>query len=408
MIMKRVRTSKFMLFTISIAIVVSSVTGCLRSSTPKPIEDYPKNVIFMIGDGMGPMQVQMAADYKGSPLNMEEMLYCGQCSTLNVSGQITDSAAAGTALATGTKTSNGRVGMNANGLVVLPNIREYFAGRGKSTGIVTTTSIADGTPAAFGAHVLDRTYANEITESYIKTYEIDVVMGGGSTAALMTLAMGKGYAIARTRTELLDTRATKILGLFAIAHMPFEHERNSVLTPSLEEMTVKAISVLDRNPNGFFLMVEGGRIDHAGHLQTAGSDAVTMGYKIATCVGETLEFDKAVQAAIDFAERDGNTLVIVTADHETGDLRQRSGDAHIDHEPDRITCDHEDLIEWLEEKYIFNSSGHSSTNVPVFAYGVGAERFTGVLDNTDFYHMIIDLVESPLENGAYIGRAVGQ
>ena len=320
----------------------------------------PKNIIFMIGDGMGPNQVAMAHASKGSALHMEGMPYKGTVVTTNFYGQITDSAAAGTALATGVKTINGAVGLNA-GNETVPNIREYFAKKNKKTGIISTCIIADATPAAFGSHAPSRHNQDSIANQFI-TNNIDLIMGGGGSvfdAALRSNAQNKGYTLITKKSTLSNTNAKKVLGLFADRDFPYKKQGYSEDIPTLEEMTKKGIRILD-NKNGFFLMSEGGRIDHAGHENNIDCN-----------IEETLEFDKAVKAALDFAKKDKNTLVIVTADHETGGLQYDKS----------------------KDEYYFTSKDHSATEVPLYAYGVGAEKFSGRMDNTQISQKIKSLFE---------------
>lgn len=320
----------------------------------------PKNIILLIGDGMGPNQVAMARASKGSALHMEGMPYKGTVTTTNAYGAITDSAAAGTAIATGIKTKNGAVGIDASG-AILPNIREYFAKKGKKTGIISTCIIADATPAAFGSHAPSRHNQDSIANQFI-TNNIDLIMGGGGSvfdAALRSNAQNKGYTLITKKSTLLNTNAKKVLGLFADGDFPYKKQGYPEDTPTLEEMTKKGIQILD-NKNGFFLMSEGGRIDHAGHANN-----------IELNIEETLEFDKAVKAALDFAKKDKNTLVIVTADHETGGLQYDKS----------------------KDEYYFTSMDHSGADVPLYAYGVGAEKFSGRMDNTHISQRIKSLFE---------------
>jgi len=315
----------------------------------------------MIGDGMGPNQVNMAHDSKGSNLNMENTPYQGTSATANASGGITDSAAGGTALACGVKTTNGYVGMNP-AQQAIPNLREYFAGMGKKTGMITTVNVTDATPAAFGAHNINRYNPLAIAEDYINN-EIDIIMGGGAanfSTAIRDIAVNeKGYSLISTKDQLLATSADKLLALFTPGDFPYYIDGYPSNIPTLEEMTTKCIEILNKNASGFFLMVEGGAIDHAGHANL-----------IPENIGETLEFDKAVKVAMDFAASDGNTLVIITADHETGAL-QKNGTT-----------------------YTFTSDYHSLVNVPVFATGAGASNFTGDMVNTEINAKIKQLLES--------------
>ena len=355
--MKRFKFLGILALTLCIALSVGVFAGVSAAEN-----EAPKNVILLIGDGMGPNQVNAAHDHIGEDLNMETMPYKGQSSTSNVSGGVTDSAAGGTALACGVKTVNDRIGMDSMGNPV-SNIREEFANLGKKTGLVSTTNITDATPAAFGAHNMSRSNQKEIAAEFIDK-EIDLLMGGGGdqfdTALRNTAVNDKGYTIVSHKNELQSfDGSTKLLALFHGGSFPYYADGYPENIPTIAEMTVKAIEILNQNNDGFFLMVEGARIDHACHAQD-----------LARTISETIEFDKAVKVAMDFAEQDGNTLVIVTADHETGGL-QKNG-----------------------TNYTFSHGNHSGVDVPVFAMGKGAENFQGNMINTDIPNIIRALFEN--------------
>lgn len=344
--MKKTLPFKILTVLLFVTLSISIFMGASAAST----KNAPKNIIFMIGDGMGPNQVNMAHDSIGKNLNMETMPYKGTSETSNVYGQVTDSAAGGTALACGIKTANSRIGMDSSNQPV-PNIREFFADMGKKTGLVSTVSITDATPAAFGAHNVSRANQTQIAAEYIER-EIDIIMGGGAnnfSVDLKNTAKDKGYTIINKKSELQSFDGnSKLLALFTGGDFPYFVDRYPDRLPTLEEMTAKCIEILSKNQEGFFLMVEGGAIDHAGHSNMKEQN-----------IGEVLEFDKAVKVAMDFAKQDGNTLVIVTADHETGGLRKNGS------------------------TYTFTSGGHTIERVPVFAMGKGADRFQGDMINTD-------------------------
>ncbi|NLK38851.1 MAG: alkaline phosphatase [Clostridiales bacterium] len=344
--------------------VVVLILCCLLSTsfftgiTASESKSAPKNIIFLIGDGMGPNQVKMAHDYIGKNLNMENMTYKGTSETSNVSGATTDSAAGGTALACGIKTTNGYVGVDKNGNPV-QNIREFLAEKGKKTGLVSTVSIADATPAAFGAHNISRTNQSQIAAEYIQR-KIDIIMGGGGkyfSQELRNTAKAEGYTVITTKNELNShSSSTRLLALFHDGNFPEYKNGYPSTTPTIAEMTSKSIDFLKDHEEGFFLMVEGGLIDITGHANNIDNN-----------IAETLQFDQAVKVALDFAKQDGNTLVIVTADHETGGLKQEGNN------------------------YRFTSGSHTGVNVPVFAEGKGAENFQGNLSNADFKKKIMDL-----------------
>ncbi len=270
-----------------------------------------RNVILMIGDGMGFAQLHLTELTFGNT-TMEHFNWTstGYELTDSLSGEVTDSAAAGTALATGFKTYNGMIStVIKNGkLYSVTTLLELAQKLGKSTGLVTTTRITDATPAVFASHVKNRHMEKIIAEQLIE-HRVNVLFGGGLDEfnnSTLTLARELGYDVVYNRTQLERVRGKYVLGLFAKSNIPFVLDRGRSV-PSLPTMTEKAIDLL-RGNSGFFLMVEGGRIDHACHMNDP-----------ASTVRETEEFDRAVSVALDFA-RLGHTVVIVTADHETGGL----------------------------------------------------------------------------------------
>ena len=345
------------------------------------------NVILMIGDGMGPEQVKLGRLAKGKPLVFEGFPHRSTCTTHPAEGGVTDSAAAGTALATGHKTDRGSVSVDPRGRR-LETILEMFRKRGARTGLVTTTEVVDATPAAFAAHVPSRYLALDIAEEMLGRTRPNVVMGGGAhwvDRALKRLADADGgaeklpYRVVRTRKELakVDAGATShLLGLFSESAMPYETDRTPHASePTLQEMTRAALDVLAAGQGagkGFFLMVEGGRIDHACH----GNDAMNAAV-------ETVEFDKAVQAVVNWVDARkawGRTLVIVTADHECGGLTVKSDHTDADGYPDDV--------EW-------STGSHTATAVPIYARGLCAERVKAVKDNTDVFDLMKHCLEAP-------------
>jgi len=326
--------------------------------------EKPRNVILMIGDGMGFGQVQLAramAGGAGSRLFMEQLPFTGIMRTHAASAYVTDSAASGTAMACGVKTDNGVIGMNNQGQSYL-SVLELAESRGKRSGLVTSARISHATPAVFAAHVENRKQEGRIASQLIEG-EIEVLLGGGRKhwlpeqredgRDLIDAARGKGYAVATSREEFEELKGGRIIGLFQDGHL-----KTFAPEPSIVEMTRKAIETLDREEDsdgeGFFLMVEGAQIDFACHA-----------HNVDNTVKQTLLFDLAVRDAVSFAKRDGQTLVVVTADHETGGLVIFGGS--LDEGPEAT----------------WSSRGHSAMDVPVYAYGPGALRFTGVMDNTE-------------------------
>ena len=319
----------------------------------------PKNIILLIGDGMGIGHVTAArcADPDGK-LNMDTMPITGFAITHAANALVTDSAAAGTALATGVKTTNGTISQDPDGKR-LRTLLEAARDMGKSTSIVSTTSIVDATPAVFVAHAANRGMKEDIAAQLVAS-RVDVAFGDGKSNFLPESAGGnrkdgrdlledakkRGYAVVDTADALAKTESYKMIGLFDL---------NAPSAPTIADMTAKALSILSTNPKGFFVMSEGAKIDSYSH----GKDAKSM-------VREALNFDDAIKVALDFAKKNTDTLVVVTADHETGGCAVYGGDE-------------------ANPKYTANylSGGHSANMVPIYAFGPGAELFSGTHDNTE-------------------------
>ena len=323
-----------------------------------------KNVILMIGDGMGLPDVYAAMTVSDHPLNIERCNYVGLQKTFSSDKYITDSAAAGTALATGTKTKNGVIGLDSQGTRV-KSILEIANENGLATGLVATSTITSATPAAFIAHQPDRNNFEDIAFDFLKT-GIDVFIGGGidhfvrreDKLNLLDSLKFRGYEVDTSLSTVLNSSSMKIAGLTAAVDNPFRlNGRGDMLTAA----SGKAIEILNKNPKGFFLMIEGSQIDWAGH-ENSGD----------TLVDETLDFDKAVGIALDFAKNDGHTLVVITADHETGGVTITGGD-----------------MQNHTVKLNFSTKDHTAVMVPVYSYGPGAEKFTGIYDNTDIFRKIL-------------------
>jgi len=334
-----------------------------------------KNVIFCIGDGMGLGQIALARMTSEGPngqLYLEEMPVVGIIKTHSADSLVTDSAAAGTAMAAGFKTNNGMVGILPQGDKCL-TILEAAKENGMATGLVVTSSVTDATPASFGSHVKSRSMQDQIAEDLLAN-KINVIFGGGrdffmpksepnskrtDERNLLNEAEKAGYFNIQNAQELHLARGPYMLGLFqpaGLTTMPPE--------PNLSELAEKAIEVLSKNKQGFFLMIEGSQIDWACHKNDSNNT-----------IRQTLLFDKAVKTALDFALKDTQTLVIVTADHETGGLVIKNGS--------------------LEGKNLdvkWTTTGHTATPVPLYAFGPCADKFAGVYDNTQIPKRIAALL----------------
>jgi len=327
------------------------------SATPG---QQPKNIVLLIADGLGMTQLTAAYTANGGRLYMTEMPYAGFGTTQSADNYNTDSAAAGTALATGVRTYKGAIGVDMN-KNPLPTILHLAEAHGKSTGLVATSAITHATPAAFIAHNTSRHNYEAIAADFLKT-DIDLFIGGGKDffasrkdgRNLLDELKKKQYQLFDSLEEAADAKQGPIAILTAGKHNPRWTERGDILPVG----TQKAMEILAQNPQGYFLMVEGSQIDWGGHKNNT-----------EFILQETLDFDRAVGRALQLAAADGETLVIVTSDHETGGMSLESGN-----------------FEKGEIRAKYTSGGHTGVMVPVMAYGPGAEHFTGFMQNTDIFH----------------------
>lgn len=366
---------------LAVAVVITAaVAGVLLlrpASMPAPLR-----IILMIGDGMGTAHIAAARHSADPPLslNIDNMKFGGLVTTHSANSVVTDSAAAATAMATGYKTDNGMIGVLPNGYRLV-NIVERAESLGLSTGLVTTTRLTDATPAAFAAHVTSRNMEDVIADQ-MTTSDIDVLLGGGSMHFLpaghpdsvrgdaRNLAqefIDQGYVYVDGRGDLLAARdSDSLLGLFTPSHMAYENSRNVSAEPSLSEMASVAIDMLNGDQDGFFLVIEGGRIDHAAHDND-----------LESVVGEMMAFDLAIGVAQNFTRSTDQTLVIVTADHETGGLTVLSPS-----QGGTLS------VSW-------STSGHTAVQVPIFSEGSQASRFSGFLDNDDIGERLFAILNLP-------------
>jgi alkaline phosphatase len=324
-----------------------------------------KNVIFLIGDGMGIAHTYAAMTISENPLNIERCEITGLQKTFSANNYITDSGAAGTSLAGGKKTNNGAIGVDDQGNK-LKTLLEISEENGLATGLVSSSAVTHATPASFIAHQSSRGSYEDIAADFLKT-DIDVFIGGGydhfarrADGVDLTQALAsKGYEVITSMEVLRKSEAMKIAGLVYPQQPPYRLKGRGDMLP---EATGKAIEILSRNPKGFFLMVEGSQIDWAAHAHAAD-----------TLIDETLDFDGAAGIALDFAMREGNTLVIITADHETGGVTITGGDRKS-----------------KTVELSFSTPGHTAVMVPVYASGPGSGKFTGIYDNTELFQKILD------------------
>jgi alkaline phosphatase len=394
----------------------------------------PKSHIMFIGDGMGSAQITGARLYKGgvkARLYMESLPYTGFLRTYSSDDFVTDSAASGTALATGVKTYNHAISMSdpkqdSQGKSrPLVSILKRAKQAGKSVGIVTTTAITHATPAVYYANASHRKQEEQIAEQLLAA-QVDVIIAGGKGFFLPKSSGGKrtdqknllqdfkqkGYRIITSNEEFKQTSSKvnqPLIALLESSHLPYELDRRSD-QPSLDELVTHAIKHLSQNPNGYFLMVEGGRIDMAAHENLAEK-----------AFADLLAFDKAIGLSLPLAQQD--TLIIVTADHETGGLSLNGYAPHekaqgaqlvshclVDSKTKNKALS---LVSWAtgpghkspicppsqkqnsglhKSTFYTHKAHHSGVDVPVMAIGPGASQFSGYMDNNELVHKVVELM----------------
>jgi alkaline phosphatase len=347
------------------------------------------NVILFIGDGMGPSVVSATRIQYGK-LGWDDFPHSAFVMTKSADNHVTDSAAAATAMASGVKTDNDVLGLgpkDASGKrQSLSSLTDIAKNKKYSTGLVTTTTVTHATPAAFYAHNANRDDDANIAMDLFNS-NLDVVYGGSTFGIQEQLEKNKDrYHVVREKKDL-PTKITKpILGIFHPDNLPYydSKEFDSSIHPRLEEMTLNAIDLLMKNKKGFFLMVEGGRIDHALHKND-----------IPKALVETSEFSRTVAATMKKLKQEGllkNTLVIVTADHDTAGL-SINGYLKVD-KPliiDRTIASSEEdsvLVLTTVKAVKKSSAAHTAVDVPLYATGVCSQKFAGLIDNTDIFKKI--------------------
>ncbi len=335
----------------------------------KPLEKKhkkAKNIILLIGDGMGIAQMYAAWTVNHQMLNMVTCPFTGMSITFSIDDYITDSAAGATALSTGQKTKNGYLGVDSTGKN-LKTILEFAEDHDLATGLVSTSAITHATPAGFIAHQSGRDDYEEIATDFLKT-DIDVFIGGGADhfksrkdhRDLTKELAAKGYQLAFSIEEAKAVEKGKLAAWTAPVHNVYHSEGRGEMLPIASQT---AINILSKNKNGFFLMIEGSMIDWANHANNEKN-----------MIEETIDFDNAVGVALDFAKKDGNTLVIIIADHESGGLTLTGGN-----------------LKNNTVKTEFSTRFHTSIPVPVYAFGPGAEIFTGVYQNTAVFEKMMSI-----------------
>jgi alkaline phosphatase len=324
---------RFQALTLSWVLVAWLAPATGRAAAPQPAPERARNIILLIADGFGPQHFGATWLYSDrvlhKPLCMVELMKQGRTGYMvndTADAIVTESAAAATQMATGARATARVLSISpdpAPAGTPFKTILEIAQERGMSTGLVTTSGITDATPAAFAAHVLNRGWEDKIAAQELE-HKVDVLMGGRKEFFLPKAVAGSkrtderdltveatqaGYTVVGTTQELDQVQGGKVLGLFSFGNMAYELERGSTEQPSLARMATKTLDLLSKNPKGFFVMVEGGRIDHAAHSND-----------VAGTIHDSLAFDEAVCVAMDYQRHHPRTLLIVTADHETGGM----------------------------------------------------------------------------------------
>ncbi len=336
-----------------------------------PANGKVKNVILMIGDGMSLAHVYTAWTANRGKLWLENAQATGLSKTYCTDKLITDSGAGGTALASGHKTKYHSVGVDPDGKP-LKSLVDYAHEKGMATGVNVTCRLWDATPADFCCHNADRDAEDAIMTDY-PTCNADIVVGPGwekmidraDGRDLLKECADNGYTVTRSLEDFEKSDAVKAFCVPYPKDTPLPTERGNYL----ERAAMKTIDQLSKNPNGFFLMIEGSQLDDYGHFND-----------IDLLMQETLDFDRTIGAVMKWAAKNGETLVVITADHETGGLTLVDGDLA----EGKIVCK-------------FSTGGHSGVMVPVYAFGPGSENFAGIMENTDIPRKIAALTDITIE-----------
>ena len=325
-----------------------------------------KNIIVMIGDGMGLEQISVGWTLNGGRLNLDNFPVAGYSRTYCTDKLITDSCAGGTAISSGAKTKYGYIGQDPEGKPFVTLLHRAQQ-KGMRTGLAVTCRINDATPADFVNHAPDRHMEAELAAQYVDS-GVDFNTGGGRQfwdqrddgRNLIEEMKAKGYTFVDTQEDLMKVEKGPMVGLFGPLDLDPVLDRG----PVLPNCTEKALELLN-NRKGFFLMIEGSQIDDWAHRN-----------KVGYMAEELFDFDKCIGKVLEFAEKDGHTLVIVTADHATGGLTLVGGS-----------------LEDRSVKVHFSTKGHNGIIVPVFAYGPHAEDFVGVYENAELSQKIFKLLK---------------
>lgn len=363
------------IYFLSAVVTLLIFSGCMDKYQRVAHRGKAKNIILLIGDGMGLAQASAAFYFQEETPSFVEFQYIGLHQNAPEGAKVTDSAAGATAFSAGVKSYNGAIGVDKD-TIPRKTILEMVEEAGWSTGLVATSSITHATPASFYAHVKSRDLEEEIAEALLNS-PVDFFAGGGTEffadrkdgRNLVAELEEKGFAV---DTSKLSRPANLSLNqrygyLLAADGMPKMQEGRGDFLPSATRM---AIDYLRQDKDGFFLMVEGSQIDWGGHDND--SDYI---------IEEVKDFDKAIREALAFAREDGNTLVVVTADHETGGYSLSAAEVYRQRDYKHI-------------KPTFSTGGHSASLIPVYAYGPGAAHFQGIYQNNDIFKKMLKAIRT--------------
>ena len=338
------------------------LTFSLTSITAQ--EKAPINIILMIGDGMGLNQITAGMYFNGNKTALEDFSSVGLAKTHSSNSLVTDSAASGTAMASGVKTLNGVVGISSKNKKP-KSILEISKEKGYQTALIATSSIVHATPASFYAHVVSRKEYENIALQ-MSTSVVDYFIGGGKKHFndrednRNLIDEMSAYDIVSSLSKFELSTASKI------DHFTNRDEPNRILDGRLplKDAVQSVLNKFDRDQKPFFMMVEGSQIDWGGHSN-----------EIEYVISEFNDFDAAIQTVLDYTLKHPNTLVVVTADHETGGLTIPKGD-----------------IKKMRPSVEFSTVGHTASMVPVFAKGPAAATFSGIYDNTLIFNKMLDIL----------------
>lgn len=375
-----------LMWTIVLIMKITLLTSCFSIGPEKA-----KNIIFMVPDGMGFLNVTAVRIYKnglnGEPLHLETLPVIGYQRTYAKNSTIPDSASAASAWACGEKFNNGEICRHAEDGTYPQTILELAKGKLKSTGLVATSTVTHATPAAFGTHVVDRRCENEIARQYVQMANPDVILGGGkekfysftedpcgTSGNFLFEAKSKGYTLVFNKAEMeaaVSRKVGKIIGVFSDVHMTPEYKRTPDTTePRLHEMAGAALSILEKNPKGFFLLIEGSQIDGANHT-----------HNFEFLARELLAFDETVRVVLEWINknplRKKNTLLIITSDHETGGFAIIGPYGALSKKGD---------LNSIKTGWINN--GHTGGDTLIWSQGPGSQNLGKSMENTDIFKVM--------------------